>query len=206
MTVAFLTFAMIATASGYVVSPPPAPPPVPVEIVQPALERPKNYKIFPETTMQQSDLKGNTVQQVGRQPQRQRISYDLGIGKNAPVGFIRSNAQPNDDDTARAVQYWDHHQTVNEYPNPEVVAQARSAMLDSSSSQEGPSSSTEQQTPTKRRKSQNIVPERFSGEQFPITNQQAVPTIAARESVVRQHDLNTAWVEMLIHEQQVKFA
>ena len=36
--------------------------------------------------------------------------------------------------------------------------------------------------------------------------QQAVPTMEARESVVRQHDLNTAWVEMLIHEQQIKFA
>lgn len=207
---------MMTATAGYVVTPRPSHE-VPVSITQPALHRSEkqttNY-VFDKVPIHHPAYQQQQKEREQQQHQQQRtISYDLGLGKNAPVGFIQSNVHP-DDDVYEAVQHWDHHQTVNEYPNPEVVAQARAAMMESIAQKASAEVQANRRQSAKRRTMRKVIPQRFFGEQFPITEQQqqkvdtprTIPTMESRESVVRQYDLNTPWVEMLIHEQQLKFA
>lgn len=121
-----------------------------------------------------------------------RSAYDLGLGKNQPVVQKTSQATIHDIDMAEALQYWTEYESVNEFPSP--------------LNQEEVSYETTQ-TPSKttKRKIMPINPARLVEESLPILPTQSdAPVMFQSDS--SQLDVNTAWVEMLIHSEQQKFA
>jgi hypothetical protein len=164
-------------------------------------------------------------QQQRQKLQNEPVSYSLGLGQNLPVRSRRENDLRAHDnvvyDVYKAVQYWVEQENVNEYPNPLLVARAREA---AQIEQKG---HKQLQASEKRGKSTaatppKIVPKRFFGDSLPIfsepeqqlhlvqsddstTISKSVPIMKSRKLVVDRFDLNTPWVEMLIHEQQMKF-
>jgi hypothetical protein len=160
--------------------------------------------------------------------QKKRVSYSLGLGKNLPVGCKNTDLRAHSvvHDVHEAVQYWNEQENVNEYPNPLTVARAReAALLDRQVQKQQLQAKTVKGATLKPR----IVPTRFFGDALPIFSEPAqqqqqpprnrehlarndkstpvltsVPTMRSRKPVVDRFDLNTPWVEMLIHEQQMK--
>jgi len=116
-----------------------------------------------------------------------RVSYDFGIGKNKPVvpktdGKIHGKAR----NIYQVAEFWSEHDAVNEIPNPLVV-----------------------QAAANKPRLAPIVPLRLADDYLSIhhdhSEEHSQPTMTAK-APVQEYDLNTPWVEMLIHEQQVKFA
>jgi hypothetical protein len=168
-----------------------------------------------------------------QQPQKQqhkhqnkRVSYCLGLGKNLPVGSSNNDLRAHSvvHDVHEAVQYWNEQEYVNEYPNPLTVARAREAALIHQQVQKQQLRATTVERATLKPR---IVPTRFFGDSLPIFSEpvqkqqprsrehlvqndkstavlKSVPTMRSRKPVVDRFDLNTPWVEMLIHEQQMK--
>jgi hypothetical protein len=110
--------------------------------------------------------------------------YDLGLGKNAP---LITNEQTRVDETRnvqKASQFWMVNEPVVIYPSP---AQ--------SSSQE------EHHQVSRKRKSMPLIPKRQSEDVLQISSDRVMSKTQSH-----QLDLNTPWVEMLIHCQQMKLA
>jgi hypothetical protein len=170
----------------------------------------------------------NSQQQQSPLQQNGPVSYSLGLGKNSVVRYSSTNRQNDSTDIIEAVQYWNEHEAVNEYPNPALIARARASILESSAqtlvTQKVHAAKTIKKVSTAV--PPRIILQRFFQDQLPITTTEqhqrqqqqqhgdvvvdksstTIPTMKSRAPVVRQFDLNTPWVEMLIHEQQVKFA
>ena len=133
---------------------------------------------------------------------KRRISYDLGIGKNKPVTKKAcSNVAPKkrlyqladasieqQKDVYQVAKFWCVHQTVHDIPNPLAIQAA---------AKKKPKGVTP------------LIPHRLADDFLAIyhdrTEQHSRATIMAK-APVNDFDLNTPWVEMLIHEQQVKAA
>lgn len=110
--------------------------------------------------------------------------YDLGLGKNAP---LITNEQTRVDKThsvQKASQFWMVNEPAVIYPSP---AQ--------SSSQE------EHHQVSRKRKSMPLIPKRQSEDVLQISSDRVMSKTQSH-----QLDLNTPWVEMLIHCQQMKLA
>lgn len=127
--------------------------------------------------------------------------YDLGIGKNKPVVVARRSS---DDDSAatsaakprsvlEATQYWNEHQSVREYPCPQtnvdIFAAAKPA----------------------KKVLPVVHPTRHSYDELNIlqtdhdqSHQNKPIMVRSETSAPVQLDVNTAWVEMLIHHEQLK--
>jgi hypothetical protein len=145
-------------------------------------------------------------QQQQQTESRPRVTYGLGLGKNQPVtgASTTANTKTSEDtpeDVYHAVQFWTGHKTVHNIPSPyENLKRAEKLMADAQS----------QSQPTKPKSSfRHIVPTRLAEDVVSISNHHHVgeesrgPTMIGN---VQAMDLNTPWVEMLIHEQQLKFA
>jgi hypothetical protein len=118
-----------------------------------------------------------------------RVKYDLGLGKNLPVTSRPEQAfkSPQDQDIDLAVEYWMVSDSTQSFPQPN--SQAERDTLGSSKS-----------TSTIK-KLHPIIPSRFSMDAIHISHSehesQAVWTVHPNNA-----DLNTMWVEMLIHHEQ----
>ena len=107
--------------------------------------------------------------------------YDLGLGQNPPVGRRVSSSAPTS--VHEAVAFLHEHQGVNDLPRPVVVPDK----------------------PAPPKKFQPIIPERIAVEYLTIVETQQRPTMTTR-TPTQFFDMNTPWVELLIHEQQQKLA
>jgi hypothetical protein len=207
---------LFITYTAAFMSPQPLLNTVPVSIAQEE-QRQQPQNVNPSNSHQQKE--------PTRQQQHRPVSYSLGLGKNSAVGYSSASGQNDSIDIIEAVQHWSYHEAVNEFPNPALVARARASILESTTQ-----TSTAHAATNTRKKSMTtpprIIPQRFFRDQFPITTEvhhqqqqhgdvldinndraSSIPTMKSRKPVVRQFDLNTPWVEMLIYEQQqVQFA
>ena len=136
---------------------------------------------------------------------RQTVFYDLGLGKNKPV-YNRNLADGGEEtslkeggDVWQATQYLVEHETIVDYPRP--------------------LQSDQRAIQNNKKSSHPIIPSRFSDDILKIVNlddsqtqkssrndQQAYPVAWVSGQSRPAWDLNTPWVEMLIHEQQIKLA
>jgi hypothetical protein len=142
------------------------------------------------------------LQQLQEQNESRRVTYSLGLGKNQPVLGASTTAntitsEETVDDVYQAVQFWTGHKAVRNIPSPnENLKLAEKLKAD------------EQSKPPKS-SARHIVPTRLAQDLLSISNHHHVgeesrgPTMIGD---VQAMDLNTPWVEMLIHEQQLKFA
>jgi hypothetical protein len=141
------------------------------------------------------------LQQKQQQNESRRVTYSLGLGKNQPVLGASTTAntitsEENVKDVYQAVQFWTGHKAVRNIPSPyDNLKLAEKLKADAQSK---PKSSF-----------RHIVPTRLAQDLLSISNHHHVgeesrgPTMIGD---VQAMDLNTPWVEMLIHEQQLKFA
>ena len=100
--------------------------------------------------------------------------YDLGL--------------PNEQNAAAAAKHWQPYESTRAYPNPAFVVERSQAKQ-------------QRQIPV-------IQPRRHNRDLFEISNaprenHDAPPTMIAKEPLHR-FELNTPWIEFLLHEQEVK--
>jgi hypothetical protein len=117
-----------------------------------------------------------------------RQPYDLGLGKNAPVNCSKENLWScSTDDPYKAVRYLVEHHGVIELPSP---------------------LQKNDEDQRKDKQQQTIVHSRFSDDVLFIdaSNKHPIALIRKDLELNVELDVNTIWVEMLIHEQQAKFA
>jgi hypothetical protein len=118
---------------------------------------------------------------------RQRVKYDLGIGKNLPVGVskaaISNSSHKKQDDHASAAQFW---------MVPESVVKPR----DDVSNDIGETDEMIRNEPTAP-----IAMKSFPGT---IVNSEKEVISESGKFLGRDYDLNTIWVQMLIADQNTK--
>jgi hypothetical protein len=146
---------------------------------------------------------------------KRSVSYDFGVGKNPPVAKSTrygENASSEDhachhpqqpitqphtnvESSSRPLfveaiaQYWVEHEAVREYPSPNRIIPATASKG------------------KKRTYPVFIVPKRMTGDGIlRIQGTHSLPSVIATHTPGRHFELNTPWVEMLIHEQQKKLA
>lgn len=145
-----------------------------------------------------------------------RVSYDLGMGRNQPVrsathkpAFINVDSRPVV--IEEAAQYLFEHESVREYPSPLVAAINRETLK----AQAAVAAAAKVGSPQKQSSSTSfpvLIPNRVTDDSVlkivPSIHPAAEgkPCAVAQQSMTtsNQFDLNTAWIEMLIHEQQQK--
>jgi hypothetical protein len=137
-------------------------------------------------------------QKQQKKNESRRVTYALGLGKNQPVlGASTIASTVTGEETAeqvfQAVQFWTGHEAVRNTRYENLKA-AEKLMADAQSK--------------RKPRSRHIVPTRLVQDLLSISNHHHVgeesrgPTMFGN---VQAMDLNTPWVEMLIHEQQLKF-
>jgi hypothetical protein len=161
----------------------------------------------PQITLRKLNPVETKISQVLPEDQQQqnesrRVTYALGLGKNQPVLGTLTTAntvkrEETAEDVYQAVQFWTGHDSVRNIPSPyDNLKAAEKLMADAQSKP--------------KTRFRHIVPTRFVEDLLSISNHHDVgeesrgPTMRGD---VQAMDLNTPWVEMLIHEQQqLKFA
>ena len=116
-----------------------------------------------------------------------RIKYDLGLGKNLPVTGSQKSFHPHRN-VHQAVEYWMVSDSTRSFPQP-------NSQLDRDTS------GTPISMPTAK-KLRPIIPSRFSHDAIHISQSEneAQAVWALHPNDV---DVNTMWVEMLIHHEQM---
>ena len=133
-----------------------------------------------------------------------RSTYDLGLGKNKPVVSRRKDGSTNtatsNSDQPRTVveatQYWNEHQTAREFPAPTstvIVVDAATAPK--------PKKTLPVVNPTRRAHDVLAILATDTSDRQ-ATSPQNKPVMVSSAPV--QLDVNTIWVEMLIHSEQLK--
>ena len=119
---------------------------------------------------------------------QKRSKYDLGLGKNLPVTSRPQQSFQPHHDIHQAVKYWMVSDSTRSFPQP-------NSQLDRDTS------GTPISMPTAK-KLRPIIPSRFSHDAIHISQSeheaQAVWTLHPNDV-----DVNTMWVEMLIHHEQM---
>lgn len=114
--------------------------------------------------------------------------YDLGLGKNAP---LNPSSTPQSLDVQTASQFWIAPEPARTYPSPTSNLHMETE-IDANKSRP---------TPANKSKPTPIVPRRQSEDVLHIMEDRTIlPSSSA------QLDLNTVWVEMLIHDQTLAYA
>lgn len=117
--------------------------------------------------------------------------YDLGLGKNAPL-TSEFQAEVQTHDVRIASKYWMANEPAVTFPSPQ-------------SQHQFPTPSTEQQRePRELKRKRNaipLIPKRQSQDVLQISNDRVMS-----RSQAAKLDVNTIWVEMLIHNQRMQLA
>jgi hypothetical protein len=125
---------------------------------------------------------------------RATVTYDLGIGKNQPVGghTVDDAKDAVATDPYELAKYCSEFEAVNEIPNP--VQRLKELQL-------------QHRKEASKPKIQPIVPKRFNRADFSIQKDDGSEALVIMpQEMINHFDVNTAWVEMLIHEQRAKLA
>lgn len=106
---------------------------------------------------------------------RNRPKYDLGLGKNPPVTSMKKSL-PQPTSTFEAARFWMIPEDVNTYPSP--IAKL-----------------------TKPKRPPQVIPHRMARDAVVISGNREATTATIRANA-GAIEMNTLWVEMLIHEQR----
>jgi hypothetical protein len=141
---------------------------------------PLSTPCLPTSTVKDDDTNNRKTEGI--------VHYDIGLGKNVPVS---SKSQLTlEDFTIKcrecAVQYWMVSESVRSFPQPKPVSK---------------NDEPEPTTKSAGRKIQPIIPSRFSHDAIDISNTE-YKTQGALKLDRNYLDMNTLWVEMLIHHEQ----
>jgi hypothetical protein len=142
---------------------------------------------------------------------KRSVSYDFGLGKNPPVAKSTRYGENASGDTCHhpqqpitqqqssprpplfveaIAQYLVEHEAVREYPSPNRIIPATTSI-----------------GKKKRAYPVFIVPKRMTGDGILwIQGTHSIPSVITAQTPGRHFELNTLWVELLIHEQQKKLA
>lgn len=133
---------------------------------------------------------------------KDKVSYDLGLGKNQPVVKTRHEPLKNADSIYHASRFISDFESARSYPSP--LAMPTKPFIESTSSIVP---STAEQTVNKKNVTP-IFPRRRSEDVVVIRSKASRPSHALAFSSKKAAllDPNTVWVEMLIHSEQRKHA
>lgn len=106
---------------------------------------------------------------------QKRPTYDLGLGRNPPVIGKPKPATTEGTTTYDAAQFWMIPEAVHNYPSPLMKA--------------------------KKRKPQQVIPSRMASDAVDISGRNSDAKAVLQVKSV-DLEMNTLWVEMLIHQQQ----
>lgn len=135
---------------------------------------------------------------------RKGVKYDLGVGKNSPVFEARGIdqgsmwQQASHDDTYEYAKYWGGFESVHEYPNPTK----RLRTMDSPTT----ASDDKGVAPQSSGMAPKSIQSQLADQGFtikPRSNSNESPVLSF-QGASNNFDVNTAWVEMMIHEQAQK--
>jgi hypothetical protein len=132
-----------------------------------------------------------------------RATYDFGIGKNKPVyGKASHSSSLTTNTIEEAAKYWVEHEAIQEFPSPISAApQEESFTKPTTASKQRPAVPKVQ--PKRRTKDAlHIEHPPLNDETRSQAAPAAVPSMRRTSSV--QLDVNTAWVEMMLHSEQMK--
>lgn len=191
-------------SSAYVVAPPGTKPTTtslnfPYDRISPYID---NSVYVNVEAIQSKRKKRNPLDAKPSKPAR-NTSYDLGLGKNQPVVSKKTtnvdSVESNKADVSSTVMYWSKHESVRNFPSP---LEEREVKYDLPTA------------PTKKTRTvMPINPIRHVADSLPIipnTRSEQSAAVRGQPLMMRsdssQMDVNTAWVEMLIHSEQRKFA
>jgi hypothetical protein len=125
----------------------------------------------------------------GKDERATRHTYDLGLGKNLPVTLLTKTLEDHSIQCRdQAVQHWMVSDSVRNFPRPISVSKG----------EEEP----EVVKKVADKKIHPIIPKRFSQDAIDISNAQ-FEIQAALKVDSNNLDINTIWVEMLIHHEQI---
>jgi hypothetical protein len=135
------------------------------------------------------------VLMVEEQAKPQKVSYDLGLGKNQPVyGGKRIAYDAAADNIDQVVRHMVQHESARPYPSPLLAVKKEE--------QAAPAALVP--LPNKKKRLPKVQLERKAQDVLKIwrsnsMESSSLPTMVGKHQHV---DLNTVWVEMLIHNQQ----
>lgn len=169
----------------------------------------KQMRILPKTQPEEfrkADI-GNTKHGDGQSSTvRRKVTYDLGLGKNKPVINKRADETKATDVSPDPAQFMIQHDAVNKIPSP----------LDSTSKSNNQSKAARKKLPkvNHRRHSEDVLHIRdfptFRNDQNDHRNDEKTqhPIIGRRTTstgaTVAKLDVNTVWVEMMLHNERNK--
>lgn len=143
--------------------------------------------------------------------QSKRVRYNLGIRSSSEIETT--------DEVIKTTHYWVEHESVNEYPSPMKQVQQRCDVTSSSVQQ----TVTNDNGGTKKKQHPPLIPNRLTDDDILKivsdyqSEDQASSVSKSDRYVVKaiahptmrsghDFDINTAWIELLIHEQQMKLS
>ena len=181
----------LSTALGYTTTAPISrPAPFVVVPSRPTTDeafRPASWFVLPNVPMV-----------VEEQAKPQKVSYDLGLGKNQPVHGGKRNTQSINTNIDQVVRHMVQHESTRPYPSPLVVQVKKEE-------QTAPAIPLVAQLPKKKKQLPKVQLERKAQDVLKILHSHNMESLSSLPTMVGKHqhvDLNTVWVEMLIHNQQ----
>ena len=151
------------------------------------------------------------------QPRTKRISYDLGLGKNPPVVKHKSRNQElleggvfeEHRNTYQAVEFLKEHQPTRDYPSPldEVIPAPLKTQVSTNDMESKSHSKLSSKMPRPRRNGKPTVQPKRALEDILIILDETKDVLEAEIPTMimpstHQLDVNSIWVEMLLHDQQ----
>jgi hypothetical protein len=143
---------------------------------------------------------------------RQTPKYDLGLGKNKPLG-VASNKESlaatshNNNHVHQAVEYLVEHDGTMAYPSPEMVQKHRERLLQSSAASSSQQSRLGKSNAVSSQRFQNPYTQQQHRIDIPVmvkssTNDNDGSHFVVNRAATNDLDMNTAWVQLLMLEQQ----
>jgi hypothetical protein len=133
----------------------------------------------------------------------QKRSYDLGLGKNSPVTKASSTNDAtgvSEDDIFKATQYWSEYESVRDFPSP------RSQMIVDFEKHSSQTKKSRKQVPLHLKRavqdSLTFLPSVGLDSGRTLSSLPKLPVMV--QSGSSQLDVNSVWVEMLIHSEQLR--
>jgi hypothetical protein len=133
-----------------------------------------------------------TSQQEDKQGKKRRVTYDLGLGKNAPVKSSSETTAPVVTNVYQAAKFWMIPEAVSEYPSPLLLV----ARATPNGKRTTTTHHTEMIVPVANRRAQDVL--------SIVTNQEKDGEQLTIFAHAPEHKLavDTVWVELLIYHQQ----
>jgi hypothetical protein len=145
----------------------------------------------------------NVVVAVEANNKPQKVSYDLGLGKNQPVhGGKRNTQHQHQANTNNVVRHMVQYESARPYPSPlvqRVMQEEQTAPAVAAAAPVLPKKKRSLPKVQLERKAQDVLKIHMQHHHHNMEDDSSLPTMVGKH----QHmDLNTVWVEMWIHNQQ----